>query len=97
MMFFHLCSALTASLSLLLAQIEVWKEDCACVTTDHATKSSFSYQTWGNPSGLTFRQTELLQLTGQRFTVNIMLCCTGENEAEHCHTRFDVPALCKMD
>ncbi len=51
----------------------------------------------GNSSGLTFRQTELLQLTGQRLTVNIMLCCTGENEAEHCHTRFDIPALCKMD
>ncbi len=39
MMFFHLCSALTTSLSLLLAQTEVQKEDCARVTTDYATKS----------------------------------------------------------
>lgn len=46
---------------------------------------------------LTFRQTELLQLTWQRFTVNIIFCCTGKNEAEHCNTGFDIATFCKMD
>lgn len=48
-------------------------------------------------NGPTFRQTELLQLTGQGLAVNIMLRCTGENEAEHCHTSFDIAAFYEIE
>ena len=80
-MFFHLCSAVTARLSLVLVHCSWQKEVC---------------ENMESSSGLTFRKAELLQLTGQWLTVNIMLCRTGENEAEHRHTGFDVSALCKI-
>lgn len=47
-----------------------------------------------NHRALTFGKTELLQLTGQRLTVYIILCSTGEDEAEHCHSGFDISTFC---
>lgn len=70
-------------------------EDCDYKNTNVLLPFCFCNQT--TLSWLTFREAKLLQLAWQRFTVHIVLRCTGENEAEHCHTGFDVSALCEMD
>lgn len=67
---------------------------CPCEIMQHNTTRIPNME---NSSRQTFRETKLLQLTGQWFTVNIILCCTGENEAEHCHASFDISTLCKTD
>lgn len=84
-----LCFKNNNALSLLLAQVS--KAVCILDNGLHNIIIIFRPN-----SGLTFGQTKLLQLTGQRLTVNVMFCCTGENEAEHCHASFDVSSLCKM-